>query len=234
MCNLFGPQTPHFNLQNYNLSFVCKGFSAFCQLLVWLPLHFEKRERKKKKKKKKKKKEKTSLYVCEPASVSRLSSQIMRAFLLLLVLGISFAFRTPKGGARIRRASHSARSAPGAPGATRSARSNSTGAPGVFGVDVSDPNIAASSWACMHTNGNYSFAIVECWRGGYQLSPCADNIQYAWAGGFHHVDVYSFMCPRVGFCCAFLVLVFGLLLLLLLLLFLLFVVVVFFFSFMLF
>ncbi len=64
------------------------------------------------------------------------------------------------GGARIRKVS---------PLVSKQQLANNTllaRSPGVFGVDVSDPNIAASSWACMHKNGNYNFAIVECFRGG--------------------------------------------------------------------
>ncbi len=71
-----------------------------------------------------------------------------------------------------------------------------SGSSGVFGLDVSDPNVAGSSWSCMHEQGNYSFAVVECWRGGYQLSPCASNIASAWNEGFRNVDAYSFMCPN--------------------------------------
>ena len=106
--------------------------------------------------------------------------------LAVLMFACTLALRTPMGGARIRR------SAPIASPSTARAR----GAPGVFGLDVSDPNIPASMWSCMHTQGNYSFAIIEGWRGGYQLQPVADNVAYAWAGGFSHVDVYAFMCSN--------------------------------------
>jgi len=71
---------------------------------------------------------------------------------------------------------------------------------GVFGLDVSSGisgTISQSNWQCMNQNGNYTFAIVEGWQGGYgQNTNLASAIAGAWAGGFKAVDVYSFMCPR--------------------------------------
>jgi hypothetical protein len=115
-------------------------------------------------------------------------------FCLVFLSGAALGRRTPMGGTRIRSARPLKPLGAHKPGVLPNF--TQSGASGVFGVDVSDPNIAASSWACMHSNGNYSFAIVECWRGGYQLSPCADNIANAWNGGFQDVDVYAFMCPQ--------------------------------------
>ena len=50
---------------------------------------------------------------------------------------------------------------------------NETGLPGVFGVDMSSgisAGISAAQWECMHTQGNYDFAIIQGWQGGYGLN----------------------------------------------------------------
>jgi len=71
---------------------------------------------------------------------------------------------------------------------------------GVFGLDVSSGisgSVTQTQWQCMNQQGNYTFAIVEGWQGGYGQNPnLASAVAGAWAGGFKSVDVYSFMCPR--------------------------------------
>jgi hypothetical protein len=76
-------------------------------------------------------------------------------FLLVIfavLLQLSVALRTPMGGARIRRPASSKHANYTVPKPSAS---------GVFGIDVSDPNIDSANWACMHTQGNYDFAVVE-------------------------------------------------------------------------
>jgi hypothetical protein len=107
---------------------------------------------------------------------------------ILLFLSLALAMRTPMGGARIKRRAPAAAAAAAKPFSPRS--------PGVFGLDVSDNNIDGSAWSCMHTQGNYTFAVIEGWRGGYQLSPVAGSVANAWNAGFSHVDVYAFMCNQ--------------------------------------
>eukprot|EP00041_Stephanoeca_diplocostata_P034995 m.1216520 g.1216520 ORF g.1216520 m.1216520 type:complete len:242 (+) comp24614_c0_seq2:154-879(+) len=72
--------------------------------------------------------------------------------------------------------------------------------PGTFGVDMSvgiSKTITEAKWSCMHTTGNYQFAIVEGWQGGYgQNTGLASAVKDAWNAGFKDVDVYAFMCPN--------------------------------------
>lgn len=72
--------------------------------------------------------------------------------------------------------------------------------PGAFGVDMSSSiskTVTGDKWRCMHQQGNYSFAIIEGWQGGYgQNTGLAAAIAGAWSGGFSHVDVYAFMCSN--------------------------------------
>jgi GH25 family lysozyme M1 (1,4-beta-N-acetylmuramidase) len=72
--------------------------------------------------------------------------------------------------------------------------------PGAFGVDMAIwTSPSPASWSCMHTTGNYSFAIIEGFNGGRgvrsDMGSCTGN---AWNAGFAHVDIYSFMCPGCG------------------------------------
>lgn len=73
-------------------------------------------------------------------------------------------------------------------------------APGVFGVDMSasiSAGITQADWTCMNQQGNYTFAIIQGWQGGYQQNNAlASAVSMAWNGGFSHVDVYAFMCPN--------------------------------------
>lgn len=74
------------------------------------------------------------------------------------------------------------------------------GYPGVFGVDMSvsiSKGISVNDWRCMREKGNYTFAIIEGFQGGYgRNDELARVVSRAWDGGMHHVDVYSFMCPN--------------------------------------
>ena len=75
-----------------------------------------------------------------------------------------------------------------------------TGIPGIFGVDVDSQTAKATSqdlWACMQVKGNYSFAVLEAWQGGFGMTEdLAKALENAWGAGFHNVDLYAFMCPN--------------------------------------
>eukprot|EP01100_Stratorugosa_tubuloviscum_P015368 TRINITY_DN8780_c0_g1_i1.p1 TRINITY_DN8780_c0_g1~~TRINITY_DN8780_c0_g1_i1.p1 ORF type:complete len:226 (-),score=111.78 TRINITY_DN8780_c0_g1_i1:127-804(-) len=68
-----------------------------------------------------------------------------------------------------------------------------------IGVDISlfeCDSISKNDWDCLISNG-FTFAIIEAWNGGYQLTPeIARCVSDAWTAGMHHVDVYVFMCPN--------------------------------------
>eukprot|EP01090_Pellita_catalonica_P014981 TRINITY_DN393_c0_g1_i1.p1 TRINITY_DN393_c0_g1~~TRINITY_DN393_c0_g1_i1.p1 ORF type:complete len:234 (-),score=24.17 TRINITY_DN393_c0_g1_i1:78-779(-) len=72
--------------------------------------------------------------------------------------------------------------------------------PGVFGLDISSPiskSIDQSHWDCLKSHGNYLYAIIQGYQGGYGLNTFIDTaVARAWAGGMEHVDVYAFMCKN--------------------------------------
>jgi len=79
-------------------------------------------------------------------------------------------------------------------------QTNTTGFPGVFGLDISvslSKSFSRDAWSCIHTTGNYDFAIIEGFQGGYGLNTYLPTaVADAHSGGFSHVDTYAFMCPR--------------------------------------
>lgn len=76
-----------------------------------------------------------------------------------------------------------------------------SGSGGSFGLDVSlatAPHISDAEWTCMRSRGNYAFAVVEAFNGGYgRTDALAEVLRRSQRAGFS-VDVYSFMCPRCG------------------------------------
>jgi len=72
---------------------------------------------------------------------------------------------------------------------------------GVFadlGIDISQSGAPSqSTWDCFKKTYGDSFAIVQAWDGGYQISSHVTTaVADAWNAGLAHVDVYAFMCPN--------------------------------------
>eukprot|EP01113_Clastostelium_recurvatum_P031577 TRINITY_DN3952_c0_g1_i3.p1 TRINITY_DN3952_c0_g1~~TRINITY_DN3952_c0_g1_i3.p1 ORF type:complete len:272 (-),score=37.32 TRINITY_DN3952_c0_g1_i3:50-763(-) len=71
---------------------------------------------------------------------------------------------------------------------------------GANGLDVSDTlcqGMTAEQWTCLRQQGDHSFAIVQAFRGGYQINQdTARCVADAWAANFSHVDIYVWMCPN--------------------------------------
>ncbi|KAJ3447335.1 lysozyme protein [Anaeramoeba flamelloides] len=68
-----------------------------------------------------------------------------------------------------------------------------------LGLDISTTDcgeITLDQWKC-HVNEGKEFAIVEAFRGGYQIGEhLVECVANAWKAGMKHVDVYVFMCPN--------------------------------------
>lgn len=131
-------------------------------------------------------------------------------FLVVLNLFVSsLGLRTPMGGKRIRTK-------------VQTSHRSTSGFSGSFGLDVSGdeaPTISNNSWKCMvrgergktkrkkkkkklrsfqYEQGNYTFAIIEGWRGGYQMTKNLAEVTQAAASVGMATDVYAFMCPNVN------------------------------------
>eukprot|EP01113_Clastostelium_recurvatum_P000662 TRINITY_DN10302_c1_g2_i1.p1 TRINITY_DN10302_c1_g2~~TRINITY_DN10302_c1_g2_i1.p1 ORF type:complete len:236 (+),score=42.32 TRINITY_DN10302_c1_g2_i1:2-709(+) len=71
---------------------------------------------------------------------------------------------------------------------------------GVNGLDVSDElcqGMTAQNWNCLRQTDAHEFAIIQAFRGGYQINQdTARCVSDAWAANFSNVDIYVWMCPN--------------------------------------